>query len=70
MSYDFKPTYHIGYTANGSQIISRRRVKRKAPQAKRAGLFAEYNDGALRLKCLTGNSDAIAEFQYRLTHKT
>lgn len=82
MSYDFKPTQHIGYTAEGYLIgagKSRRPVSRisiggghwvtvtqSKPAPKRNGPFVGHSDGALRLACAKGDAEAIAEFEYRL----
>lgn len=64
MSYDFKPTYHIGMTPEGYYIGTARRRPIATP--KRNGPFVDHSDGALRIECAKGNADAIAEFEYRL----
>ena len=61
MSYDFKPTNHIGHTPEGYLIGAGRSRK-----PKRTGPFVGLTDGALRLECSKGNKEAIAEFEYRL----
>lgn len=65
MSYDFIPTQHIGYTAQG-YLIGAARPRKPAPAPKRNGPFVDHSDGALRIECAKGNPDAIAEFEYRL----
>lgn len=64
MSYDFKPTQHIGYTAQGYLIGT---PKPRKIEPKRQGPFVDHSDGALRIECAKGNPDAIAEFEYRLS---
>ena len=66
MSYDFKPTHHIGMTPEGYFIGGHRTRLASKPSPKRNGPFVDYADGALRLECTKGNADAIAEYEYRL----
>ena len=66
MSYDFKPTYHIGYTPEGYLIGAGRPRRRPIVTPKRNGPFVGHTDGALRLACAKGDAEAIAEFEYRL----
>ena len=80
MSYDFKPTHHIGMTPEGYLIGAAPKKERrfirlhgervelnfKPHPPKPQNAFSEYSDGALRIECAKGNADAIAEFEYRL----
>lgn len=65
MSYDFTPTHHIGYTAQGYLIGSLKR-KKPAPKPISTSPYSKHSDGALRLECAKGNQEAIAEFEFRL----
>ena len=63
MSYDFKPTHHIGMTAQGYYIGGA--TKRKAIKPKPNGLQA-LSLHELRKLCFAKDTPAIAEYERRL----
>ena len=63
MSYDFKPTYHIGMTPEGYYIGTPRK---KAPAAKPAKTGIQLiSTHDLRQRCFAGDQEAIQEWTRR-----
>lgn len=60
MSYDFKPTHHIGMTPQGYFQTGRVTKPKTEPRP-----LQHLTDGALRLRCARGDVEALAEFSTR-----
>ena len=64
MSYDFKPTYHIGMTPAGYYQGGVVRQKKYAPPI-RTNPFKDLRTVDLRSHCEKGDQLAIEEWSYR-----